>query len=811
MGILLQDLRFGLRMLAKNPGFTAVAVMTLALGIGANTTMFSVADAFLVKPLSLPHLSRLVMLRETGTGEGWEGSSTSPADFLEWKKHCASFESLAAYRWEDVNITGGEAPERVQSVQATANFFHTLGVGPVLGRSFANGEDEPGHDGVVVLSYGLWKSRFAADPRTIGREVMLNGRPYSIIGVMGKNFEFPLAVDLWTPLAMTPQQALIRDLRDLDVVARLRPGVSQRQALAEMNVIMQQLAKAYPKTNRGWKALIISAREFVNGDLTRDYTLMLLAAAGFVLLIACANVANLQFARATTRRKEIAVRSALGASRWRVARQLLTESILLGLAGAGLGLLIAAWSLGLILSGMPANVAKLVGGWNAIRLDSSALGFTAVIGVMSGILSGLLPALKTSNPDLNTSLKEGGRASTGDRSHHGLRGILVVAQMALAVILLVGAGLTVKGFRGLVRTQAQFSPEHVLTIGINLPADRYPDSTAKIQFYGRIIDKLRSLPGVQSAAASTTFPLSNSGGPWTRFRVEGQTPPKAKDLHGGEFLSVSSSYFRLMQIPLLRGRSFGAGDNVHSLPVTLINAKLARRIWPHQNPIGKHIRIVQRGSDGPWLTVVGVVGDVTYDWTDGGPEPAIYRPYTQAPLSESLLAVRTAGDAASLAAPARAAIAAIDPELPASNVMTLARAIYESIVGLDYLGFMMAALGLIALSLASVGVFGVMSYSVTERVHEIGIRMALGASRNDVLQMIVWRGMSMTLLGLAIGLPGAYSLARLLSSILFGVQATDRAVFFAVPVTLSLVALLACYIPARRASKVDPMVALRNE
>ncbi len=811
MGTLIQDLRFGLRMLAKNPGFTVVAIVTLALGIGANTTMFSVADAFLVKPLSLPHLSRLVMLRETETGSGWGGSPTSPADFLEWKKRCAAFESLAAYRWEDVNITGGQAPERVQGVEVTANFFSTLGVGSVLGRTFANGEDEPGHDGVVILSRGFWKSRFAADPRIIGREIALNGHPYSVIGVMGRDFEFPLTVDLWTPLAMMPQQASIRDLRDLDVVARLRPGISQRQALAEMNVIMQRLAKAYPKTNRGWKALIVSAREFVNGNLTRDYTLMLLAAAGFVLLIACANVANLQFARATARRKEIAVRSALGASRWRVARQLLTEGILLGLAGAGLGLLIAAWSLGFILSGMPANVAKLVGGWNAIRLDGSALAFTAAIGVMSGILSGLLPALKTSNPDLNTSLKEGGRASTGDRSDHRLRGMLVVAQIAMAVILLVGAGLTVKGFRGLVRTQAKFSPERVLTFGINLPADRYPDSTAKIQFYGRIMDKLRSLPGVQSAAAFNTFPLSNNGGTWTRFRVEGQTPPKAKDLSGGQLLSVSPSYLQLMQIPLLGGRNFGAGDNDHSLPVVLINAKLAHRFWPHQNPIGKHIRIVQHGKDGPWLTVAGVVGDVTYDWTDGGPELAIYRPYTQAPLSESLLAVRTAGDAASLAAPARAAVAAIDPELPASSVMTLARAIYESVVGLNYLGFMMAALGVIALILASVGVFGVMSYSVTERIHEIGIRMALGASRNDVLQMIVWRGMSLTLLGLAIGLPGAYSAARLLSSILFGVRATDATVFLGVPLTLALVAMVACYIPARRAAKVDPMVALRNE
>ena len=807
MNTLLQDIRYALRMLVKSPAFTAIAVLTLALGIGANTAIFSMADAFLVHPISLPDANRLMMLSL------YQKAPISAGDYADLKAQSRSFEQMAAYRQDDMNLTGGNAPERVFGSRVTPNLFSTLRVEPAVGRVFAANESDPGRSPAVILSYGLWQQRFAGDSQIIGKSLEVDGRQSAIIGVMPRDFDFPVPSDLWTPLALTSAESADRTHQNLHVIARLKSGASPAQAQAEMDILSRRLAQAYPATDKDTTIRAMPVIEFIEGSITRRFTFMFLIAVGIVLLVACSNLANLQLARATGRQKEIAVRTALGAGRWRIVRLLLIENIALAILGGAASAGLAAWALNLMDSNMPADIARLIPGWYEIRVDARALIFTLAIAILSGVLAGIIPALAASRVALNESLKESGSAiAGGSLSRHRLRSAFVVAQVVVALVTVVSAMLMVKAFSKLTQTQESYTPERVLVWAVNLSASRYPADAERVAFYRQALDKLKSLPGVLQAETFYTIPLSNNGTEWRDVQVEGlaaEVSPRRK--LGAVLQTISSGYFSMLHIPVTQGRAFTEADNAESQPVAIVSENLANSYWPGKSAIGRHIKLGKLDSKAPWLTIVGVAANVLYDWTDQVPEPTIYVSYAQLPLAATVLAIRTNADAAAFGQSARAAIASIDPQVPAFNVMPLSSAIHESIVGLAYTADMMAALGVIALLIALVGVYGVMSYSVAERTHEFGVRMALGAKPRDVLWLVSKRGAWLAGAGILIGVPLAVLTARSLASLIYGTTAMDLNVFAGIAGLIALVIAAACYIPARRAMKVDPMVALRYE
>jgi predicted permease len=804
----LNDIRYGIRALRRNPGVTITAVVALALGISSNTAEFSIADAFLFKPLALRDPDRLVMLPETrGTRPIAGTSNVSPANFEDWKRQATSFEQLAASQLLDINITGQGEPEGLLGSRVSPGLFDLLGARPLIGRVFQPAEDQLGRDQVAVLSFGLWERRFASDPDVVGKTVRLDGKPFTVVGIMPKNFHFPLPAEIWTPMAMDDKERAVRGARYMDVVGRLKPGISVPQAAAEMRTISKRLADAYPETNRGWTARLMPIRDFLLGDLTRSYTLMTLAAVGFVLLIACANVANLQFARATFRAKEIAVRTALGAGRWRIVRLLVVESVLLGLAGAAVGILLAQWDVDMIRSHMPAEIARFVSGWDQIRLDGRALLFTALVAILAGIVSGLAPALHNSKPDLNEALKESVRGSSEGRSRSRLRSVLLTGEIALALVLLVGAGLMVKGVHGLISVNETLAPQSLLTMRLSLPESKYKEPRQMAAFYHQALAGLATLPQVEAATLATSVPYGNLDST-SRLTIEGR-PAEAGELRVAQNQVISANYFHTMRVALRDGRVFSEADGMDSQPVAIVSESLARRYWPGGTALGRKIKLGT--DDAPWLTVVGVVQDVRYDWFDADLKPAVYRPYMQTGRPYAYLALRTTGDPLALVAGARHRIATMDAELPVFEVKTLEKVISESVLGLSYVAVMMTVLGGIALLLACVGVYGVMSYAVSERTREIGIRIALGAERTDVLRMVIGRGMVVTGIGLSIGFALSLMLARLLASFIFGVSATDWQIFGGISLALAAAAILACYIPARRAIRIDPVEALRYE
>jgi len=803
---LTEDIKFGLRMIMKHPSFTAIAVLTLALGIGANTAIFSFAHAILVRPIALPAIDRLVIL-----ASGSQKAPASAADYLDWKAESASFESMAAYEQADLNMTRVGAPERVLGARVSADFFEVLNVKPALGRSFLPTEDQPGRDQAALLSYALWQRRFGGDPEVLGRVIELNSKAYTVTGVMAKEFEFPVPTDAWIPLALTRSERAERAGGTLYVIGRLKPGVSAALAQSDMTTIAARLARDYPATNQGLHVHVMSLVEFVEGDITRAYTFMLLVAVGFVLLIACSNIANLQLARSMTRQREMAVRAALGSSRWRVVRLLLTENVLLALLGGTASIAFSNWVLGFSAAKMPAEIARLIPGWNQIHLDWHSLSYTLVIAFASGLIAGLPPALGTSRTALTGALKEAGSGKTETRSRQNIRGLLVAGQIAVALVLLIGGGLMVKGFRRLVAVQQSYSPKTMLTFEVSLPKSRYANPAKRELFYREALEKLGAMPGVSSAAAFTTFPASNNGVSYTDFQIEGRPLPHPSAMPRGVIQTTSANYFEMMHVPLLDGREFTEQDRDQMPAVAIVSRRLARLYWPSETGLGKRIRIGDPTPEGPWLTIVGIASDVLYDWTNQRPEPTIYVPYAQAPAQDSLLAIRASAISENLGKDAQAQIAAIDPELPIFEVMTLEQAIQNSIVGLAFIANMMAGLGVIALAIALAGVYGVMSFAVAERTHEIGIRLSLGAQRRDVLWLISRRALLLTLLGLTAGLPLSAWLAHLLAGLIFGTNAIDPATFLSISTLLAVVALLACYIPARRALRVDPIVALRYE
>ena len=700
----------------------------------------------------------------------------------------------------------------MQTFQVAANFFETIGVKPQMGRAFLPEEEEVGKGQSLILGHALWQQRFASDPNILGKNVKVDGKSFTIVGVMAKGFDYPMPAEAWIPLSFDVKERLRRDNRWLWPLGRLAPGVSFAQGAAEMQAIAQRQVEAYPDTNKGFQLSPLELREFVTSTLTRQYTLLLMGAVAFVLLIACANVANVQFARVTGRVGEFAIRTALGGSRWRVVRQLLIESILLSKAGAVLGLFLAQWDIDMILAHMPPDVARFVAGWKTIGLDSNAFLFALTVSIVSGVLSGIAPSLLSSRTNVTDTLKEGGRGSTMGRGRHRLRAALVVAEVTLALVLLVGAGLLVRSFQGLLSVNENYSPETLLTMNLTLPETQYGKAPERLNFHEQVQQRLAAIPGVQTAALVTHVPYANGGGISTRdFSVDGRPLTRRDESRDAIVETTSPSYFGELNIGLRDGRVLTDADGAETARVAVISASMARRYFGDENPLGKHIKIGKADSDDPWMTVVGVVNDLHYSWISKEDVPTIYRSFRQSPPVYTTLVLRTSGDPMKFVAAARSQIAAVDPNLPMYNIKPMDKVITESIVWIAYVATMMAVLGVIALVLASVGIFGVMSYSVSERTHEIGIRMSQGAHPRDILALVLRGGMLMTLLGLAIGLPIALVLARTLSALLFNVQAADPVSFIGLPLLLAAVAALACYLPARRAAQLDPLSALRHE
>jgi len=815
-----QDVRFGVRMLVKHRIATIVCVIALGLGIGANTAMFSLAEAFLLHPVPFENSDRIVSLvdsrvagQDGGAGFGPQDfNAVAPATYLDWKKEVHSFDELAAYAWDEINLTGDREAQKVQDFQVTANFFAMIGVQPLMGGTFLPEEEEPGRDQEIILSYGLWEQRYGSDPNVLKRIIKVNGKSFHVVGVMKKGFDFPMPAEAWIPLALGTKERVRRDHRWLWVLGRLKPGVSFSAGAAEMRSISEREAQAYPDTNKAWRVRPQPLREFITGTLTRQYTVLLMGAVAFVLLIACADVANVQFARITGRAGELAVRTALGGSRWRVIRQLLIESILLSSAGAALGLFLAQWDIQMILSHMPADVARFVAGWKTIRLDANAFLFTLFVAVASGVISGIAPSLLGSRANIAETLKEGGRGSSISRTRHRLRGALVVAEVALALVLLVGAGLLVRNFQGLLNVNEGYSPQTLLTLNFSLQEQQYDQASARLNFNEQITRRLGAVSGVQAASLVTYVPYANGGGiDQSEFSIEGRPLTQRGEVRSAIVETTTPNYFNTLNIALRDGRLLSETDGTESPQVAVISEGLAKRYFPGENPLGRHIKTGKAESASAWMTVVGVVNEVHYSWIVKEDVPTIYRSFRQAPPFSTTVVVRTAGDPLKFVSAVRAEIAAVDANVPLYNLKPMDKVITESIVGIAYVATMMAVLGVIALVLASAGVFGVMSYSVSERSHEIGIRMSMGAQTGDVLALVLRSGMLLTMLGLAIGLPIAFLLARALSSLLFGVQAADPVSFIGLPLLLLAVAAIACYLPARRAAHLDPLQALRHD
>jgi len=811
MNTLLQDLRYSLRMLLKRPGFTLVAVITLALGIGANTAIFSVVNAVLLNPMPYRAPDQLVQFWESNPLKNWTQNVIAPANLFDWQKQNQSFEEIAAYVGSDkkgpgiagLQLTGDGEPERVQALFVTGNIFSVLGTDAMLGRTLREEETWEGKHTVIVLSYGLWQRRFGSDPNIVGQTIALNGRNREVVGVMPPGFYFPSKeIEMWVPMGWNHEQiASVRRPHFLRAVGRLKTGVTLDQARAEMTAIAGQLEQQYPDTNTQMGVGLGPLKEWIVSD-TRLPLIVFLVAVAFVLLIACANVANLLLARAATRTREVAIRTALGARRSRIVKQLLTESLVLAVAGGALGLLLALWCRDLLVTFSPGDIPRL----DEARLDWRVLGFALGITLLTTLLFGLVPALQSSKPDLMSTLKEGGQkgGSAGGR----VRNTLVVAEVALALVLVIGAGLMIRSFLRLQQVDPGFNPNNLLMLSISLPGARYPEDSQATAFFEQAEQRIRNLPGVE-AVGSTTKPAL-TGYRWTGdMTIEGRSPEDyVREVRHKE---ITPDYFRAMGIQLISGRFFDSSDHDKSLPTIIVNEALARRSFAGEDPIGKRLTFNKPTQKPTWQTIIGVVRNEKQDSLSAEPKPEIYQSYLQNANNEMTFIVRTAGDPRSLAAAVRDEIRALDKDLPPFNIKTMNDLMYESLARERFTTLLLTIFAGLALVLASVGIYGVMSYAVTQRTHEIGIRMALGAQTRDIFRQVVGQALRLAGLGVALGLAAAFALTRLMASLLYAVSTTDPLTFALIAILLSGVALLASYIPARRAMKVDPMIALRYE
>ena len=820
METLWQDLKFGARMLRRNPGFTATAVVTLALGIAANTTIFSAVNGWMLRPPRIKDPASVVVIVTTDPakgGWGWDRQPVSAFDFVAWREQSRSYEDMAASEWSYLALTGAGEPERLAGERVSANYFDVLGVSTALGRTFLPGEDQPGRHQVVILSHGLWQRRFGSDPGVLGEVVRLDGESHTVVGVMPSSYRLGVygGPQLWTPLVFPPEGVLpaAREKRSLEVLARLKSGVSVETAKAEMAALAQRAERTYPGTSKGWSASAMSIQHYIADEFSVGMRLQM-GVVLFVLLIACANIASLQLARGAERQREFAVRAALGAGRFRLVRQLLVESLLLALAGGALGLLFASWGVDLFRSGL-SGVSSVATAAAEVTIDRTVVAYTLGISVLTAILFGLAPALHQTGLDLHSTLKEGGRASSQSKSRHRTQNVLVTAEIALALALLIGAGMFVQNFLHLVLAGYGIDPNQVLTANISLSSARHKDPTKHAAFFQEAIQRLEALPGVISAGATTRLAPSLEADHVVTFSVEGRPALSRTERARTNYYAISPEYLRTLRIPLLRGRNFLSSDSAQAPPVALVNQAFVRRYFPNEQPLGKHIQMDTGPSDRPdWTEIVGVIGNVK-NWLEEQKEkPQVYELYSQRPSAVMTLAIRTQSDPAVFAPILRRAIWSLDKDQPIARVLTMNQVIAESRAAGVMISTMMGSFAVLGLALAAVGVFGVMAYTVAQRTHEIGIRMALGARKSDVLRMIIRKGMVLGAFGIGIGLALAVPLARMNlglpedESLPFDQRGP---VFLAAVFVIGLAALLASYIPARRATKVDPMVALRWE
>lgn len=809
MTTLLQDLRFGARMLWKRPGFTAVAVLTLALGIGANTAIFSLVNAVLLKPLPFPEAERLVMLWEDASRIGFPQNTPAPANFIDWKTQTQSFEGMAAGVWATYNLTGYGEPQKLNGNAVSAELFNVLGARPALGRGFTAEEERPGSDNVVILSHGLWRDTFGGEPSVVGRDLILSGEKRTVVGVMPEGFQFlDPNVRLWVPLALSPEDWANRGGHYLTVVGRLKPGVTVEQADADVKAVMARISRDYPEQAAELGAYAMPLREQVSGRVRRPL-LILVVAVAFVLLISCANVAGLLLARSAARRREIAVRVALGASRRRVVRQLLTESALLSAAGGAAGLLLALWSFAFLRQLVPPSLAASA----PLAVDGRALLFTLFVSLLTATLFGLAPALQASKAGPADALKQGGGRGAVGGGGRTLRGAFVVAEVALALVLLVGAALLIQSLQKLRGEYALNSPEQVLTLRTVLPDNRYRERARREGFYDAVLGRVRALPGVVSAGYTTSVPLAWKGGT-SGFTVEGRAPGPGLG-NDAVHRQVTAGYLEALGLRLKAGRYLAESDGAQAQRVAVVNEAMARTYFPNGDALGQRFKVGDADSERPWLTVVGVVGDLRQMGIEAPAKPEFYLPYRQVTYQQwfapAHLVVRTSVEPASLVASVRREVYAVDPEQPVANVQTMAEILGEEAAQRRTGMILLAAFAGLALLLASLGIYGVLSFFVAQHTQEIGVRLALGARPRSILALVLGKGMRLALAGLALGLCGALLLTRLIESQLFGVSANDPLTYAGLALLLALIALLACYLPARKATKVDPMVALRYE
>src|SRR5882724_2477311 len=811
-----QDLRYGARMLLKNPGFSLVAIVTLALGIGANTTIFSVINSLLLKPIPFPDADRLALVWQSQANDPKDRNIVSAPNYWDWQRENDVFEKMAILDsgGKGYNLSGGGDPDRVSGVRVSAGFFDVLGVKPRLGRTFLPEEEQPGNHRVIVLSDGLWRSRYNSDPDIIGKIVKVDSEDHTVVGVMPPDFEFQLYSpirQLWVPVAYT-QGDQDRGSNSFLCLARLKPGVTMEQARERMNVIGRGLAEQYPQVNAGQTATIDPIIGFDTEDQQRTL-LTLLGVAGFVLLIACVNVANLLMARGAARQREFAIRAALGASRLRTIRQLLTESLLLAFAGGFSGILVAVWSSSLLLKVLPGNLTAVpflsISKANGIPIDYKVLAFTWAITCLTGIIFGLAPALIFSKRDVNEFLQEGSRGTSGGgaRLRHGL----VILEVGMALVVMTGAGLMIQSMARLLKVAPGFDPHNVLAFGMSLPQENlFYGPPGHPQFGHNLQEYVGSIPGVISVSAVSHAPVGG-GNAGRGFAIEGRPDPGSENQPGAKYTITCPNYFQTMGIKQIGGREFTEQDSLNAPGVIVINEAMAKRYWPNEDPLGKRIKIGFFNSDAPWLTVVGVTQDVKQGGLDEKTRPEFFRPYNQAAWPVMTVVVRTASSPGAFINPIKQALARFEPDRAASGIRTMDEVIYDSVGSRRFPMMLLVAFSLVALTLAAVGISGVVSFSVSQRTREIGIRMALGAQKDDVIRLVLKHSMAAALIGVGVGLAASLALTRFLTGLLFDVKPMDPVVLGSAALILASVAFVACYLPARRATKVDPIVALRCE